>query len=29
MMPSSTSTQPNQPRRKNVLVLAGGGTLAH
>ncbi len=25
MMPSSTSTQPNQPRRKTALVLAGGG----
>lgn len=24
-MPSSTSTQPNQPRRKTALVLAGGG----
>ena len=25
MMPSSTSTQPNQRRRKTALVLAGGG----
>jgi NTE family protein len=25
MMPSSISTQPNQPRKKTALVLAGGG----
>lgn len=25
MIPSSASTQPNQPRRKTALVLAGGG----